>query len=53
MTPTTLRARTRLAYKYLTLSTRGRIIRRRREGASYREIVAFKKSPKSLILNTI
>ena len=31
------------AYKYLTLSMRGRIIRRRSRVASYREKVLFKK----------
>ena len=53
MTPTTLRPRTRLACKYLTLSIRGSIIGRRRGGASYRESLEFKKTPISIIFNTI
>ena len=53
MNPTTPRARNGLAYKYLTLSIRGRIIKRRRRGVSYREIVFFKKIPKSITFNII
>ena len=53
MAPTTPRARARLAYKYLTLSIRGRIIGRRRGGAIYKVIVVAEKIPKTIIFNTI
>ena len=53
MAPTNLRARTRLAYKYHTLSIRGRIIGRRRGGAIYKVIVVAEKIPKTIIFNTI
>ena len=53
MAPTTPRARARLAYKHLTPSTRGRIIGRRRGGATYKAIAAAEKIPKTTIFNTI
>ena len=53
MASTTLGARSRLAYKYLTLFIRGRIIGYRRGGAIYKVIVIAKKIPKTIIFNTI
>ena len=53
MAPTTPRARARLAHKHLTLSTRGRIIGRRRGEDIYKVIVVAEKIPKTKIFNTI
>ena len=53
MASTTLRARARLVYKYLTLSIRGRIIGRHRGAAIYNVIVIVKKVSKTIIFNII
>lgn len=53
MTPTTPRYRARLHKKYLTPSTKGRIIGRHASGASYRAILKLKLIPRSTVRDTI
>ena len=53
MAPSTPRARTRLAYKYLTLSIRGRIKGRRHGRSIYKIKIVTEKTTKTIIFNTI